>query len=51
MLYEVITVVWIMGVVFVAALFGRGWCTVCPLGWLNGLFARIGLKLPRNNFV
>ncbi len=38
-------VVWIMGVVFVAALFGRGWCTVCPLGWLNGLTGRIGLRL------
>jgi len=37
-------VVWIMGVVFVAALFGRGWCTVCPLGWLNGLAGRIGLR-------
>jgi len=39
-------VIWIMGVVFVALLFGRGWCTVCPVGWLNGLFARIGLKRP-----
>lgn len=39
-------VVWIMGVVFVALLFGRAWCTVCPVGWLNGLFTRIGLKLP-----
>jgi hypothetical protein len=37
-------VLWIMGVVFVAALFGRGWCTVCPLGWLNGLAGRIGLR-------
>ncbi len=39
-------VLWIMGVVFVALFLGRAWCTVCPLGWLNGLFARIGLKLP-----
>jgi len=37
-------VVWIMGVVFVAALFGRGWCTLCPLGWLNGLVGRVGLR-------
>lgn len=37
-------VVWIMGVVFVAALFGRGWCTVCPLGWLNGRLSRFGLR-------
>jgi polyferredoxin len=34
-----------MGVVFVALFFGRAWCTVCPLGWLNGFFARLGLKL------
>lgn len=39
-------VLWMMGVVFIALFFGRAWCTVCPLGWLNGLFARIGLKLP-----
>lgn len=37
-------VLWIMGVVFVAALFGRGWCTVCPLGWLNGRVSRFGLR-------
>jgi len=35
---------WIMGVVFVALFFGRSWCAVCPLGWLNGLFTRIGLN-------
>lgn len=39
-------VLWIMGVVFVALIFGRAWCTVCPLGWLNGLVSRLGLKLP-----
>ena len=38
-------VLWIMGVVFVAALFGRGWCTVCPLGWMSGLITRFGLRL------
>lgn len=37
-------VLWMMGVVFVAALFGRGWCTVCPLGWLNGQVSRFGLR-------
>jgi ferredoxin len=37
-------VLWIMGVVFVAALFGRAWCTVCPLGWLNGRISRFGLR-------
>ncbi|ORJ62371.1 4Fe-4S binding protein [Geothermobacter hydrogeniphilus] len=35
---------WIMGVVIVALFFGRSWCAVCPLGWLNGLVTRIGLK-------
>ena len=39
-------VLWIMGVVFLAALLGRGWCAACPVGWLNGMVARIGLKQP-----
>lgn len=34
---------WIMGVVVIALFFGRSWCAVCPLGWLNGLATRIGL--------
>lgn len=37
-------VVWLMGVVLVAAIFGRGWCSVCPLGWLNGRVSRFGLR-------
>jgi ferredoxin len=37
---------WIMGVVFIALLFGRGWCTVCPLGWTNGLANRFGFNRP-----
>jgi len=35
---------WLMGIVFIALLFGRLWCTVCPLGWLNGLASRVGLR-------
>ena len=35
---------WIMGIVFIALLFGRAWCTVCPLGWLNGIASRFGLR-------
>ena len=35
---------WIMGIVFIALLFGRSWCSVCPLGWLNGLVARFGFR-------
>ena len=37
-------VLWLMGVVMVALLFGRLWCSFCPLGWLNGLVAKAGLK-------
>lgn len=37
-------VVWMMGMVLVALLFGRSWCTVCPAGWLNGLVSRFGLS-------
>ncbi len=36
---------WLMGIVFIALLFGRLWCSVCPLGWLNGLVSRFGLRL------
>lgn len=39
-------VLWMMGLVFVALLFGRLWCSFCPLGWLNGLVSRVGLRLP-----
>jgi len=42
---------WLMGIVFVALLFGRLWCTVCPLGWLNGLVARIGLRRELPNWL
>lgn len=38
-------VLWLMGVVFIALLFGRLWCSFCPLGWLNGLIARSGFRL------
>ncbi len=48
-------VLWMMGVVPLALVLGRAWCTVCPLGWLNGLVARMGLgwPLPRwlDNFI
>lgn len=42
-------VLWIMVIVLIALLFGRAWCTVCPLGWLNGLVSRFGLgvSVPR----
>ncbi len=46
---------WMMGVVFIALLLGRAWCAVCPVGWLNELFSRLGLQrsLPQwlRNFV
>lgn len=48
-------VLWMMGMVAIALFFGRSWCTVCPVGWLNGLVSRFGLRreLPSwlNNFV
>ncbi len=48
-------VLWMMGMVVVAMILGRSWCTVCPVGWLNGVLSRFGLRreLPTwlNNFV
>lgn len=48
-------VVWMMGMVGVALILGRSWCTICPAGWLNGVISRFGLRreLPAwlNNFV
>ncbi len=48
-------VFWMMGMVVVALFLGRSWCTVCPVGWLNGLVSRFGLRreMPSwlNNFV
>ena len=35
---------WLMGIVFIDLLFGRLWCAVCPLGWLNGIVSRFGLR-------
>lgn len=37
-------VLWMMGMVVVAMLLGRSWCTVCPVGWLNGIVSRYGLR-------
>jgi hypothetical protein len=48
-------VLWMMGMVVVAMALGRSWCTVCPVGWLNGVLGRFGLRreMPDwlNNFV
>lgn len=48
-------VVWLMGMVAVAMVLGRSWCTICPVGWLNGMVSRYGLRreLPEwlNNLV
>ncbi len=38
-------VVWMMGMVVVALLLGRSWCTICPVGWINGITSRFGLRL------
>lgn len=34
---------WMMGVVLLALFLGRGWCAICPVGWFNDLFSRVGL--------
>ena len=48
-------VLWLMGMVGVVLFFGRFWCTICPVGWLSGIFSRFGLRreIPDwlNNFV
>ncbi len=48
-------VFWMMGMIGVALVLGRSWCTVCPVGWLNGVVSRFGLRreLPSwlNNFI
>ncbi|MFC1856012.1 4Fe-4S binding protein [Thermodesulfobacteriota bacterium] len=32
-------VFWIMAIVISVIFFGRMWCTICPLGWLNGILS------------
>ncbi len=48
-------VVWLMGMVAVALVLGRSWCTVCPVGWINGVISRFGMRreIPTwlNNFL
>ena len=35
---------WIMAIVFIALFLGRAWCTVCPVGWLNGQIGRASCR-------
>ncbi len=37
-------VIWLMGLVILIPFIGRLWCTVCPLGLINDLLARVGLR-------
>jgi len=37
---------WMFAVVLLALFFGRAWCAVCPVGWLNEVVARFGLARP-----
>ncbi|TRO81276.1 4Fe-4S binding protein [Desulfuromonas acetexigens] len=37
---------WMFAVVLLALFFGRAWCAVCPVGWLNEVMARFGLARP-----
>lgn len=49
-------VLWMMAVVLSVLFFGRMWCTICPLGWLNGIlsmnfFKKDYPKFLKNNFL
>jgi polyferredoxin len=49
-------VVWLMLIVISVIFFGRMWCTICPLGWLNGIlsmnfFKKEYPKELKNNFL
>ena len=37
-------VVWMMAMVLIALIAGRTWCTICPVGWFNGIVSRYGLR-------
>ncbi|MBW2504804.1 MAG: 4Fe-4S binding protein [Deltaproteobacteria bacterium] len=37
-------VVWMMAMVLIALIAGRSWCTICPVGWFNGIVSRYGLR-------
>ncbi len=37
-------VCWMMGGAILAVVAGRFWCAICPLGWVNELSGRIGLR-------
>lgn len=39
-------VVWFMGIVLLAPLLGRAWCSVCPLGLVSEKVGRLGLNIP-----
>jgi len=37
-------VLWLMGIVLLVPLVGRAWCSVCPIGAMNEITSRFGLK-------
>ncbi len=37
-------VIWLMGLIVLVPLIGRLWCTACPLGYINDILARFGLR-------
>jgi polyferredoxin len=37
-------VIWLMGLIILIPFIGRLWCTICPLGLINDLLARFGLR-------
>ncbi|MEW6089255.1 MAG: 4Fe-4S binding protein [bacterium] len=36
---------WMMGIIILVLLFGRTWCAICPVGMINGITSKFGLKL------
>ncbi|MDD5771996.1 MAG: 4Fe-4S binding protein [bacterium] len=36
---------WMMGMIILVLLWGRTWCAICPIGMVNGIAGKFGLKL------
>lgn len=36
---------WMMGMIILILLWGRTWCAICPIGMINGITGKFGLKL------
>ncbi|MFH1288630.1 MAG: 4Fe-4S binding protein, partial [bacterium] len=36
---------WMMGMIILVLIWGRKWCAICPIGAINGITGKFGLKL------